>query len=355
MRIITRYLAQTTIRMTALALLLLCGVELLVLFLTELRDLGSGHYQLSQIAVVVMMSLPRQVYGLFPMAGLLGSVLGVGFLAERRELIAIRSIGYAPKWIARDVLLAGVLLTFLVMGIGEGLTIQLSRLGHSIKQTAITHGDALATLNGLWLREGARFIHVETVQSDRELKHISIYTLDNEHHLLRVDHADQAQYTGPGMWILNQVQSTVFSGMRALTSHEAHQNLNLKLSPNLLNATSLDPHEMTLLELSRLRRYRDKQHSAQAQESLIFWQRVLQPFASIVMILLGVSLVLGPLERVSIGLRMLVSVLAGFIFYLANQFFGPLGVVRQWPAFLTAILPALLFCLIAVFLLRRAR
>ena len=89
--------------------------------------------------------------------------------------------------------------------------------------------------------------------------------------------------------------------------------------------------------------------------ALPFWQRMLQPLATCVMILLAIPFVFGPLRQVSMGLRMLAGLGVGFSFYLLNQFFVPFSTVFQVPPFLAAVLPTCLFFLLGLFLLRRVR
>ena len=60
------------------------------------------------------MKLPAVVFQLLPIAALLGSLLGLGMLASRSELIVLRAAGMSPAGIARAVLVTG--LVFAVVG-----------------------------------------------------------------------------------------------------------------------------------------------------------------------------------------------------------------------------------------------
>lgn len=88
---------------------------------------------------------------------------------------------------------------------------------------------------------------------------------------------------------------------------------------------------------------------------LAFWQRLVQPFAALVMIMLAIPFIFGPLRSVTMGLRIVTGAAVGFAFYLLNQFFGPFCLVYQIPVFLGAILPTLFFAGLGFWLLKRVR
>ncbi len=88
---------------------------------------------------------------------------------------------------------------------------------------------------------------------------------------------------------------------------------------------------------------------------LSYWQRVLQPLASLVMMFLAIPFVFGPLRSVTTSLRLLMGIIVGFAFYITNQLFPPLSQVLNFPPYLAAVLPILIFAGFGVFLLRRIR
>ncbi|MFX8926233.1 LptF/LptG family permease, partial [Acinetobacter baumannii] len=73
------------------------------------------------------------------------------------------------------------------------------------------------------------------------------------------------------------------------------------------------------------------------------WHRIIQPFASLVMMLLALPFIFGPLRQTSNSIRLVIGLVIGFCFYYANQFFGPIVLLFHWPALLGALLPSLLF------------
>ncbi len=87
----------------------------------------------------------------------------------------------------------------------------------------------------------------------------------------------------------------------------------------------------------------------------LFWQRVFQPLATLVMILLAIPFIFGPLRTVPMGLRIIAGAVTGLGFYIINQFTGPIAVVYQLSPLVVAIMPTLLVTALGIVLLLRAK
>ena len=98
--------------------------------------------------------------------------------------------------------------------------------------------------------------------------------------------------------------------------------------------------------------YRYESGLQTGQYVFAFWQRVIQPLTTDIMICLGVPFIFGLLRQANMGLRILTGVIIGFAFYMLNQFFGPFAMVYQIPPVIAALMPTVLFTVAYVILLR---
>lgn len=73
------------------------------------------------------------------------------------------------------------------------------------------------------------------------------------------------------------------------------------------------------------------------------------------MLLVALSFIFGPLRSVTMGARMLLGVITGFVFHMTNQVFGPIAQVFHLPPVLGALLPSLLFAAAAIYVMQRQR
>ncbi|MCP4996292.1 MAG: LptF/LptG family permease, partial [Gammaproteobacteria bacterium] len=88
MRLLQLYIGKTVLVNITVALVVLLGLVSIGTFAGELSDVGEGDYQAWDAFVYVVMIVPRRIYEIFPVAVLLGSLIGLGSLASHSELIA---------------------------------------------------------------------------------------------------------------------------------------------------------------------------------------------------------------------------------------------------------------------------
>lgn len=113
--------------------------------------------------------------------------------------------------------------------------------------------------------------------------------------------------------------------------------------------------EQTMIALYETIQYRHSIGLSVNTYVFSFWQRLMQPITSLVLICLSVPFVFGSMRSASMGLRIMLGILIGFLFYMLNQLFGPITLVYQFPPLFAAVIPTVLFFVIALLLLSRAR
>ena len=70
---------------TAMVLAVLLGLFTFMTFIDQLGDLGVGRYGLIDAIRFVVLSIPKTLYEVFPMAALLGAILGLSAMAVDSE------------------------------------------------------------------------------------------------------------------------------------------------------------------------------------------------------------------------------------------------------------------------------
>ena len=93
MRCLTNYIGKTMLKTISLVLFVFMIMQVFILLLGELRDVGVGDYHVMAMIWVVLLKLPMEVYLFFPITCLLGGLLSLGLLASHHELIALFAAG----------------------------------------------------------------------------------------------------------------------------------------------------------------------------------------------------------------------------------------------------------------------
>ncbi len=100
-----RYIGRTVAASTLLVLAVLLALFTFLKFVDALGDYGRGSFGLYEIARYVLLTLPGWIYALFPVAMLLGAILGLSALATGSELTVMRAAGVSLSRIATATIL----------------------------------------------------------------------------------------------------------------------------------------------------------------------------------------------------------------------------------------------------------
>lgn len=93
MKILDLYIARTLMSTSALCLLILTGLSGIIKWVDQLRVVGRGSYTMLDAGIYVLFLIPRDIEMFFPMAVLLGALIGMGMLASSSELVVMQSSG----------------------------------------------------------------------------------------------------------------------------------------------------------------------------------------------------------------------------------------------------------------------
>ncbi len=352
MKRLDRYIARSLLSATMLAWLVVVALEGVFVFLGEIGDIGRGHYAWQDAALFVLLSLPARAWQSFPMAVLIGTLLGLGNLAARGELNAFRLAGCSQVRLGISVLIAGIFMLLLAWPLGEMVAPPASQAATSLRTQAIFDDVGIQGSSGFWVRKGRQMIRVGRAETDGSLSDIHIYSLDVQPRLLAASVIERAVYDAQG-WNLEKIRRSRFDNEDvSVESRESVTGVGL-VDPQL---AYLLAHRADTFSLPELRRYIEGLEQGGMQTDryrLAFWQRLSAPLAVLAMLMLSMGMVLGPLGLQGVGLRVLAGVLVGLLFKLVSDTAAHAGLVYGGPAWIAALLPSLLVFSAAFFLVRR--
>ena len=115
------------------------------------------------------------------------------------------------------------------------------------------------------------------------------------------------------------------------------------------------PNSLSALGLFRYFRYLEANGLSTTRYRLALWEKLIHPLAVGVMIFLAIPLVLGKLHAVGLGQRILVGIIVGIAFYVAQQTAMQMGIVYGLTPFLSAVMPTASFFAVGLWLIRQLR
>jgi lipopolysaccharide export system permease protein len=352
MRRLERYIGVSVLKATVMILLVL--LSLLVFFgsIEELEDVGQGEYGTWDALFVGLLSAPRYAFEAFPVAALLGSLLGLGGLASHGELVAMRAAGMSLRQIVLAVLKAGLAMMLAVFAIGELVAPATEQFGQQYKAERQQQQVSLRSRYGFWARDGEAFINIRRILPGARLEDIYIYEFSPSRELTLSTHAEFAEHDGAN-WVLHRIRQSSISEDRVVSREVERATWSSLIDPGLLRLVVVQPNMLPLWGLYQYIGFLHANGLSAIGYEVAFWSKIATPVATLVMLIIAVPFVLGSLRSVGIGQRIFVGGMLGSLFYLLNRGLSYTAVVYDVSPWLAASLPAAAFLALGIYLLRR--
>ncbi|MFT5259483.1 MAG: lipopolysaccharide export system permease protein [Saprospiraceae bacterium] len=353
MAILERYLGRIILNQTMLVLLVLLGLFLFVNFLDQLSSIGVGRYGLFDAIKFVVMTAPKTIYELFPMAALLGTILGLSILANDSELIVMRSSGISIMQITRAVLKTGGIFVVIAMLIGEVVSPWTEATASRDRAEALQENIQQQTNFGLWMRDATTYVNVGEVLPDLRLLRVKVFEFDENKKLRSLVSAKQGHFD-EGDWVIEKVTQTVIGlDGRAKPQYLHNAVWHTEVTPQILNAFLIQPDQLSIWQLKDYISHLKENSQRTASYELAFWNKLVLPLSTAVMVILAIPFVFANLRMGNLGRSLFSGIMLGLGFYAANKGFGYVVLAYGLSPLMGATAPVILALIIAVFFLRR--
>ncbi|NRD75049.1 LPS export ABC transporter permease LptG [Shewanella sp. VB17] len=352
MRILDFYIARTLVSTSALCLLILTGLSGIIKWVDQLRVVGRGTYSMVDAGIYVLFLLPRDIEMFFPMAVLLGALIGMGMLASNSELVVMQSAGLSRFQIALSAMKTAVPLMLMIMVLGEWGAPEAEKRANELKAMKTSGGSLIKSSRGIWAKDGDLFVNIGEIENINHLRNITLYEFNETLSLIRTIHAERGIFSNDH-WRLIDVRQTDLTDEKITLTDLTLYNWQSTLTPDKLSAVSVKPESLSIQGLMDYLDYLKVNNQNSVRYELALWRKFMQPVTVAVMMLVALSFVFGPLRSVTMGARVLLGVIAGFIFYISSEIFGPMTLVYGLPAYIGAMMPALIFSAVAIYFIRK--
>ncbi len=353
MSLLDRYIFRTVLATSLVVLLVLLVLDTFFNLLTELEDL-SASYDLAAIVRYLALTLPSRVYETLPVALLVGGLLGMGTLASHSELIVMRGAGRSVLRLVAAALSAGLVLSLLVALLGEYIAPETERLAKERRFADRVGQDILYRGADFWVRDGDYLVSIGTALPGPILVNIVAFQLDQQSQLEAVIRAQRARYQD-GRWLLEGIEQQLIRPeaiTRTLVPEIAWESV---ITPQTLEVLTADPGDLAIGELLTYIDYlRDNGLDTRRYE-LSFWTKVLAPLANLSMLFIAMPFAFSRQRSMGMGQRLVIGILLGLAFYLANRMLGNIVLLYGFPPIVGAALPMLLFYAVGTLALTRLR
>ncbi|NOQ16168.1 MAG: LptF/LptG family permease, partial [Methyloprofundus sp.] len=127
------------------------------------------------------------------------------------------------------------------------------------------------------------------------------------------------------------------------------------IDPDVVDVVVVDPENLSLYELDKYIDFLQENKQDAGKYELAFWARLINPFITLVMLLVATPFVIGVGRGIALGPRMVSGILIGIGFNIVDNAVGQMGVVYGLNPLFVAVLPSSLVLMGALYAISRLR
>jgi len=366
-----RYLAKQIYLSFLFILFALMSLFIFFDFIAEISD-TSASYTLLWAFLTVLLRVPSRLVEIMPIAGLIGGIYVMASLAAQSEYTILRVAGLDTRKALATLMKIAFPIALLILLMSEVVGPFTEGLSKNVRLAAVNQGkEVLEFRSGAWIKDklrgndgkgvikdGIRYINVGSLEKNETIKGFRMYEFDANHRLLLSRTAETVKFIGDGQWQLNKVTETRFTeivgGDRLDPSFSTQikksdqLEIETDVSPQLLGSLLIRPDRLSIIDLfGYVNHLRDNKQDYR-RYAISFWKKVVYPFTILVMLALALPFAYLQTRSGGIGYKVFGGIMLGISFQLFNSLFSHAGLLGEWPAFLSASLPALLYFILAV-------
>jgi lipopolysaccharide export system permease protein len=343
MSLLHRYISLEFLRIWGLTFGALLLVSQIIEIFTRLRRYADHAMPFNAFSAFLLLHLPQTLLILLPIATLIAAIVALGLMSKRRELLAMRTLGLSPLYIAAPILLFGVVLSGALMAANWSLIPAATRQSEWIKNVKLLgkQESVLFGQNRLWLQlDRDRIMNIQLVHPVLDVLYgVSIYRLDASFDLVELIEAGSIEFKD-GRWIIVQGTRWRFPADRSVVVEALqHAPIDLGKVPADFRSVVVDPDEMGNTQLWHYIDQLRRSGLDSARYEINYYAKLAIPAVTLLMVMIGIPLGMrgGRWPQLAQGIS--VAILISIAYALVQAYTMALGdramlppVVAAWSA-----------------------
>jgi len=354
MSLLTSYLMRAILTSTVLVMLVLLALAGLFEFISQLED-TQGNYGVPQALLFAALRLPQLSFEMLPIAALIGSLLGLGSLANNSELVVMRTAGLSINRLAGMVAISGAVLMVFTGVIGEYIGPPLDYFARTMRDAGRYEQEDRDIGNAAWVKDGPVILHLERINPEFEFGALYMFRFNEDNSLKSIARAENSGIDDSDNWILENVRETQFrdDGVQVVESTVAVESFDV--NGELLGITLVKPVSLSARGLMSYIGYLRRNELSAERYEMELWSRISKTVTVVIMPVLALAFVFGSLRSSGSGSRLLIGVLLGLAYFLASEMIANSGQVFNLNPAIVTWLPSIALLIVTAFSLSRVK
>ncbi len=358
MRQLDRHIRNTVFAAMLVVIALISSLDLIFSLLDELSE-ANETYTISNALTYVAFTLPTSVYELLPFAALGGALIGLGILASNQELVVMQSAGIHVWRIVVAVLKPTLVIMLAGLLLGEYISPPLEQIANSRKAVQLSGTDSIGAQLGTWRKVGNEYIHINAIEpGGRSLIGVTRYEVNEQRQIVSISFAASGNYIDTaegGYWQLADISESLIQPERIAVVEYLQEDWLVDLSPELLSVLLVEPDKQSITGLYRFAQFFESQGLDGSTFFLAFWKKLMQPLATLALVILAISFIFGPLREATTGYRIFISLAIGLLFTIVQRMMEPASLIYGFSPLLAVATPIAIVAALGLYYMRLVR
>ena len=328
----------------SLAITVLLGINLLLVFIAELKNIGSHQYTISVLFNYVIYLIPQNILDIFPYALLIGSMISFGSMAYHSEFVAINSHGIGIKKVIYLIIFQTFIISAMLTIIINLIAPKYSNEAQSLKNISLNK--ALSD-KSLWFKSNNYIVNINKIITDKRLENIVIYNI-RDGSLTSVISAEKGFYNQ--QWTLKNVEIHDTNLNKVSTEESYFLKSDDFVPSEILKSQFNKKRYISIQDLYRNINYHNTAGIPYENHKVIFWKKVLLPFSCCIIVFIGLPFLFTRMRSTNQSQRLIFGVLFGITYFVLTSIITNLSLIIGIPALPSVLISMVLFIAIGIYL-----
>jgi lipopolysaccharide export system permease protein len=279
--------------------------------------------------------IPEIIRLITPIAVLLATLFTAGGMVNFNEIIAVKNAGISLVRFMAPFLVVGFIITMISLYFNNWIVPEANKQKFFIERNSLGKNKNVVGLNKLYFQDSKNQLILIDQFSEVDLSanrvSIQLYNPDSLNQMIKRVDAAQMKWDGGKWYLLKAAERNFTTEKEELKSYDSIpatgiEGLNkINLVPSQITRKQLKPEEMNYGELEEFITSMKKGGQNTDRQMVDFYSKISFSFASLNIIIFGISISTGSKRRKGLALQFGISILVSFVylgFIKISQSFG---------------------------------
>ncbi len=330
-----------------LTISILISINLLIIFLSELKNLGVNEYTLTLIAQYTLLLIPQNFLDFFPYALLIGSMIAFGSMAYHSEILAINSNGIGIRKTILIIMFQTFILASVFTYISNYISPGFSAHAHEIKNNVLNKN---IINQEIWFKGKDYIVNVKSMITDKHLKHVDIINISNGD-IDSILTAEDAIYDT--LWTLKGIKIFNISSNEIISKRSLEISSEKFIPFQVLKSKFNKKRYQSIESLYKNMNFYDELGIYYEEHKVMFWQKILLPFSCCIIVFIGIPFLFTRIRSTNQSQKIIFGILFGITYFVISSIIINASLILKIPALICVLISMVIFIIFGLFLFNK--